>query len=146
MTVPGGSDLPLDAAYQWFPQPPRRDDAPVYYYIALPGFIGSSGFSPEMGFTRNLDVWVSDYGRPQVPTILKVNAVWGWPTVPDDVKQAVVWTVQGWQSRKEDEDLTAEAIAGYSRSWSQRGEGAPPALAIPNRARDVLAAYEKIMV
>lgn len=146
MSVPGGVDVPLDITYQWVPMPPRRNDSPVYYYIALPGFIGYSGFDPEMGFTRNLDVWVNDYGRPRIPTVLKVNAIWGWPTVPDDVKQATVWTIQGWESRKGDEDLTAESIVGYSRSWGQRGQGAPPALAIPSRARDVLAQYEKIQI
>lgn len=146
MAVPGGSDLPLDSTYQWFPLPNKRDDSPVYYYISLPNFIGSSGFSSEMGFTRNLDVWVNDYGRPRIPTILKVTGVWGWPTIPEDVKQAVVWTIEGWHSRGEDEDLTAEAISGYSRSWGQRGAGSTPALAIPSRARDVLSNYEKISV
>lgn len=146
MVVPGGTDLPLNAPYQWVALPPRRDDSPVYYYIALPGFIGQGGFSPAMGFRYNLDVWVNDYGLPQVPTVLNVTGTWGWPVVPEDVKQATVWTIQGWESRKEDEDLTAEAIAGFSRSWGQRGAGAPQALAIPSRARDVLSAYEKIQV
>lgn len=145
LVVPNGVDLPLDGSYQWFAQPPRRDDAPVYFYITLPGFIGSSGYSPQMGFTRNLDVWVNDYGRPAVPTILKVTGTWGWPVTPDDVKQAVVWTIQEWDSRDEGEGLTAEAIASYSRSWGLRGQ-ASPSLALPDRARDILANYEKIQV
>lgn len=146
MVVPNGTDLPLDATYQWYAQPPRRDDSPVYYYIVLPGFIGSAGFSAAMGFRYNLDVYVGDYGTPSVPTILKVTGTWGWPIVPDDVKQAVIWSIDEWKSRDAGEGLTAEAIASYSRSWGGRGGQATASLAIPDRARDVLSAYEKIQI
>lgn len=145
LVVPGGSDLPLTADLQWYPQPQRRDDSPVFYYIVLPGGVSATGYSPAMGFTYNLDVYVQDYGRPMAPTTLKVTGTWGWPVVPDDVKQAAVWTINEWDSREDGEGVTAEAIASFSRSWGLRGQ-ASPSLALPDKARDVLANYEKISV
>jgi hypothetical protein len=43
------------------------------------------------------------------------------------------------------EGLTAEAIEGWSRAWGARGGGAM-SLAIPNRARDLLVNYQRILV
>lgn len=144
--VPNGNDLVLDSTYQWIAMPPRRDDSPVYTYLILPGVGATPGFSPQMGFTRNLDVYYADRGGvPQYPPTIKVNAVWGWPTVPMDIKQAAVWTINDWLDRDDEgSDLTSEAIAGYARSWARGSEDIPAGLAIPGRARDVLAFYSKI--
>ena len=150
LVVPYGEDLELDADFQWTAQPPRRDDSPVHTYLQLYG-VGTTGvpLSPEMGFNRNLDVYYREHRLPAYPTVLKVTAQWGWPTVPVDIKQAAVWTINEWiEKDDEGEGLTAEAIAGYSRSW-QRDGGDPTAssgLALPARARDVLAHYAKIQV
>lgn len=146
LVVPNSDDFPLDAAYQWFPQPARRDDSPVYTYIVLSGVPATPGFSPEMGFARNLDVYYSEHRVPTIPTTLKVTATWGWPTVPPDVKQAAIWTIEEWISRSDGEGLTSEAIEGYARSWGRGTGQTSPALAIPDRARDVLSAYEKIQI
>jgi hypothetical protein len=128
---------------QWVAMPSKRDDAPVYHYLILPG--GYYPGSPEMGFERNLDRIAAEGRLPQRPQTVKVTGTWGWPNVPGDVKLAAIWTIQDWVSRPGGDQLTAEAIEGYSRSWGGRsGETIP--LAIPNRARDLLVRYVKPQV
>jgi hypothetical protein len=137
--VPHGDPYPL--LTDWYaPMPPRRDDSPVYYYLLLPGF--GHGISPEMGFMRNLDVYWREGRWPSMPQMATVNAQWGWPVIPDMVKLAAMWTMQEWLSRSAGEGLTSEAIESYSRSWARGGAGAE-AMAIPPRARDILAYYQK---
>lgn len=149
LVIPNSEDVELDPDYEWYAQPPRRDDSPVYYYLVLPSMAGRAPFSPEMGFTRNLDVYYRERGMPRLPTTVKVTAQWGWPVVPADVKQAAIWTVNEWLATADDsENLTSEAISGYSRSW-QRGQSETKqaeAMAIPARARDILANYAKLEV
>lgn len=125
---------------QWMAMPFRRDDSPVFYYLVIPG--GWQSMSPAMGFTRNLDVMASEGRLVAAPDMVKVTATWGWPLVPEDVQQAVIWTVQEWTSRPKGEQLTGESIASYSRSWGGR-TGDATAQAIPNKARDLLAQYIK---
>jgi hypothetical protein len=78
------------------------------------------------------------------PSTVKVTGSWGWTTVPSDVKLATKWTIEDWISRPSGEGVTAEAIESYSRSFAGR-TGEMLALAIPNRARDLLAHYAKVM-
>lgn len=142
--------MPLTQGEQWTAQPQRRDDSPVYTYLELYG-VGPTGgmVSPEMGFNRNLDVYYREHRQPSAPTIIKVTALWGWPVVPAAVKQALVWTINEWVEKDDEgEGLTAEAIAGFSRSWQRGGDDAtaPSGLAIPSRARDILAIYAKLEV
>lgn len=135
--VPHGTDieLPEDA---WLPSPRRRDDSPVYQYI----WIGSGfGYSPQMGFERNLDRWVLENGQGTTG-LAKVTGTWGWPDVPGDVQLATVWVAQSWKD-KPTQNLTAEAIEGYSRAWGSRSGGAGVTLGIPNEARDLLENYRK---
>lgn len=120
-------------SFEYTPMPHREQttDNPYYYLLIhsyrLPG-------SPEMGFERNLDTlgWI-----PQYP-LVTVTATWGWPAVPEDVKLATAWTVQDVISTPSS-GPTAEAIEGWSRSWGREGK----VLAVPNRARDLLANYQR---
>jgi hypothetical protein len=128
----------LDAE-AWYPAPQRRDDAPVYYYLVI-GPV--SGVSPEMGFERNLDVLYREGRLNPVVSLVDVTGQWGWPVVPDDVKLAAAWTLQDWTTKPSNENLTGESIEDWSRQYA-RGPGSGPALAIPNRARDLLASYDK---
>jgi hypothetical protein len=141
--VPFGTDIILDVN-SWTALPYLRDDSPVFYYIML-GHTYYLG-SPEMGFTRNLDVYYRDrQGMSGNPSTMKVTGTWGWPVVPDDVKLATIWTITDWTAKgAAGEGLTSEAIEGYSRSWGNKQGGATTLLAIPNRARDLLARYAKI--
>lgn len=111
----------------------------VFWYLILPKiFLGGS---PEMGFTANHDVLARE-GRwgSWLPTIVNVTGTFGWPIVPDDVKQAVIWTSAAF--RDQPGLYVTESIEGYSRSTNQR----TVPLAVPERARDILAYYEKLHV
>lgn len=117
------------------------DGNPVYYYLILYGGIAAYGISPEMGFTYNLDQYPFTQYKP--PTV-SVTATWGWSAVPYDVQLATALTIQNFVATKNAaEGLSAEAIEGYSRSWGSR-QGLMTAMAVPNKARDLLAAYQRI--
>lgn len=127
---------------EWTAMP--QDDSEVFYYILIHGG-PYYGASPAMGFERNLDQYPLQHKEP----VLTVTAQWGWPAVPEDVKLATTLIVSefvgsaGGAGRSE--GLTAEAIEGWSRAWGGRtGEGI--AQSLPNRARDILAAYQRIFV
>lgn len=141
--VPNADDLVVDPT-TWRAMPSHRSDAPVYYYLLLP-MAGNLYPSVAMGFERNVDRYVEDYGYAQLPQIVKVTATFGWPDVPADVQLATAWTVRDWTSNpKASEGLTSEAIAGFARSWSRLAGGG--VMAIPNAAKDLLADYQKIKV
>lgn len=143
--VPNAEDYVL-APDAWRPMPVRRDDAPVHTYISIYASPWAFG-SPEMGFTRNLDVLAAEGRLAGYTSLAKVTGTWGWPDVPEDVKLATYWTIKDWKNTASSEGLTAEAIEGFSRSWGSRtGVGGSPALAIPNKARDILANYQKTEV
>lgn len=128
-----GSDYPLDSD-EWTAQPHAGE---VYYYLIIHGGRWLGG-SPEMGFERNLDTLPQTFKSP----LVKVTAVWGWPAVPADVKLATAWTIQD-AVAKPSGSQTAEAIEGFSRSWGGNLGGAQQ-LAVPNRARDLLANYARV--
>lgn len=137
-----GQTYTLDTT-QWTAMP--QDDSDVFYYLVIGGgpFFG---MSREMGFTYNLDQY--DLITSKQAT-MSVTATWGWPAIPEDVKLAAAWTASDILSRKGNtsDALTAESVAGYSRSWGAKSTATTSAaLAIPNRARDLLASYQRIFV
>lgn len=142
-----GPDIALDATYQWRAKP---YGGPVYHYLELVGT--PYGISGEMGFMSNLDQAARD-GRllAQLP-VAKVTAVWGWPSIPEDVKLAMLWTLEDWGAGgagPTTPGVTAEAIEGFSRTFASGRDAASAAralLAVPNRAKDLLAAYQKVYV
>lgn len=138
--VPGQTH-PLTAD-QWSAQP--QDDSDVFYYVIVLGG-PYFGLSPEMGFERNLDQYPWYIRQP----LVKITANWGWASIPSDVQLATALTVGEFlgsqASAGGSEGLTAEGIEGWTRAWGARGGGAM-ALAIPNRARDLLVNYQRILV
>lgn len=134
----GAGDYPLDVD-QWRAAPTKRDDAPVYYYIVLPGYNAHYAPSPEMGFTRNLDVLAAEGRWHGFDAQFEVLGTWGWPEVPADVKRAAVWTTMA--AYENPSSYVSESIEGYSRSL-----GFAPADSIPDRAKDLLAPYLKMKV
>lgn len=125
---------------QWFAQPHITAATPVHTYIILPPGVGVFG-SPAMGFERNLDVLYAEGWYSGPPPVAKVDALWGWTEVPEDIKQAAVWTIEEFAASSDEasESLAAESIEGYSRSWQKQME--PTAL--PNRAKELLYPYLK---
>jgi hypothetical protein len=126
-----GQTYPLDAT--GFTAMPFEGE--VFYWLVLYGFPSSP--SPAMGFTHNLDTM--DW--PAQPPVVTVTADWGWPSIPPDVKLATAWTVEEVVNSPEGGPVS-ESIESFSRSWSSPGGTGVPILAIPNRARDLLAAYQ----
>lgn len=134
-----GATLP---ASSWYAMPHRaaqNDEA--YTWLELPRLRLSGG--GEMGFTRNEDTFLADRGRYAVD--LTVNADWGWPVVPADVRRAVVW-IAGAMAEREvaagGGQLTSESIAEVARAWASEGvEGAGEA--IPQAAQKVLDLYKR---
>lgn len=111
--------------------------SPVLNELLLPTVYGPS---PEMGFTRNFDVLYREGRFTTLPLLVKVDATWGWPVVPEDVKQAVIWTAAS--MKEQPTPYVQESIEGYSRSTNIRA----PATALPDRAKDLLAPYMRINV
>lgn len=146
VTIPYDTgDVILDAD-EWIPKPERRDDAPVYNYLLLPAYVGAGLGSPEMGFTRNFDVYYRERRFRPLTAKIEVTATWGWPVIPEDVKVAAYWTLRDWMERDSGEGLASEAIEGYARSWARAGGEVTNVLAIPSRARDILVNYAKVAV
>ena len=141
--IPWGTDY-IFTDDEWYGMPFRRDDSPVYWYLALPGFPG--GASPEMGFARNADVLYREGRWRSKPTTIKITATWGWPAIPADVKMAAKWTLDDWIARRPETAGAAESIESFSRNYAGGRLGEAVAWAIPMRARDLLVAYTKVQV
>lgn len=141
--IPWGTNYVFQSD-EWYAQPARRDDNAVYWYLVLNGFV--FGASPEMGFMRNVDVLAREGRWRSNPVMIEVNASWGWPSVPEDVKIAAKWTLDDWIARRPETAAPAEAIESYSRNFGNTMSGEALAWAIPMRARDLLAPYTKVRV
>ncbi len=97
--------------------------------------------SPEMGFKWNAD----RYGYRPHPSILSVTAVWGWPDIPWDIKQATIWVIGEIEASYL--PYNQEAIENYSRTVQPRSAaGTAPPGAISVRAASLLDPYARINV
>lgn len=118
--------------YQWAAFPLNTS---VKRWLRMPSTV--YGISPEMGFTYNLDTLASKYGEDW-PSIVSVTARWGWPSIPPDVQQAVVWTAQTMIDSGRG-DYQSETIASYSRTKAYASVVADDP--IPGKARAALQPY-----
>jgi hypothetical protein len=80
--------------------------------------------------------------RPSVSNVgpgneLSVTGVWGFPSVPDDVKEACITTVIEWL--KDGEGVTPQTPDLFE-------PGAPPTRGFPVKARDILRRYRNYPV
>lgn len=146
VTFEGQTALPGAAWIAKTDGPPRL---PVYTYLELPqidwsrpAVIDSLGV---MGFTSNLDQYLYR-SRASRELQVTVNADFGWPTVPPDVKRATVWTASDFEEVTGGEagDLSSKSVAEVSESWfgSNAGETFSQE-AVPARARALLDAYAR---
>lgn len=114
---------------------------PPYEYIIVPKWAGI--YSPQMGFRRNLDRISKEANWVGVGPQVKITAKWGWPEVPQDVRQAVIWTAANFAEKPD--QMVGESIANYSyTSQSRASQGPPPA--IPSKAQDILAPYVRFQI
>lgn len=123
---------------------------PPYTYLTIPQWGGI--YSPEMGFTKNLDVIVRDRGWPGLIPLVEVEGSWGWAEVPADVRRAAILTAIEFSDVPE--PYVSESIAGYTYSTTARGPaggniasaGALIPSAIPARAQDLLMPYVRFNI
>lgn len=125
------------ASYILRPRSAPENGYPYFWLEIAP----APGTSPEMGFTFNLDRWPLQAGI--TPLTVKVTGSFGWPTPPDFVKQATVWTVDEWlrdPAGGAAGPLSGESIADFSQSWATAAPAAAAQIlsALPERTRDVL--------
>jgi hypothetical protein len=111
----------------------------VFTYLVVPNW--GPRFSPEMGFTSNIDVLYREGRFTGLGPTVKVDGTWGWTDVPDDVKRAVIWTAVSMADNPE--PYISESIADYSHTSEARGLTED---AIPGRAKDLLAPYMRMKV
>lgn len=127
----------------------------VFSYLELP-VIDWGSSSPqslgEMGFLQNLDRFIAQPGGFRELTTT-VNAEWGWPTVPNDVQQATIWTAYDWEQNAptggSGGELASESVAEVTKSYFanlQQQQGTPAPDAIPPRARAIIDAYARYTI
>lgn len=92
--------------------------------------------SPQMGFTWNADTYDGFFNSPVIVT---VTADWGYAQIPEDVQQATIWVAAN--ILENPRPYISESIEGYARSV-----GPAQTDAIPERAKEILAPYQKKFV
>ena len=117
----------------------------VYSYLELPPFTRPSG---AMGFTQNLDIYLQRH--PSFREIdVRINADWGWPTVPDDVQRATIWTAAHFEAQSrtatQSQGLASKSVAEVAEAYIQDQESRQQAAAdaIPPRAVALLERYRR---
>lgn len=122
---------------EWFAMP---KETPIFTYVEVYTRFLPTGVAPEMGFKNNLDT----YPFVPYPTVVVVDATWGWTEIPVQVKQATVFTAADYATT-DPAEFNSESIAGYSRS---RAPGRlltmnPIIQPVPDRAAALLEAYTR---
>jgi hypothetical protein len=104
-----------------------------------------------MGFTQNLDRFLTSNGLPEITAA--VTASWGWATVPNDVKRAVIWTAEAYEaisgSSGSAGGVASRSVAEVAESYfaeAQAQQGTPPSEAVPPRAQAILDAYRRVSI
>jgi hypothetical protein len=97
--------------------------------------------SGAMGFTYNLDRYIPRSYRRTVDVV--VTGTWGWPDVPYDVQQAIIWIAASFAQNPESGGaaLTSESIAEVARSWAN--EGMSDTTSLPRNALSILDQYKR---
>lgn len=116
----------------------------VYTYIQ---FEAAYTTSPEMGFSRNEDVFgISRFST--VGTEVTVTADWGWSLVPEDVKRAVIWTAASFEKDTQNPygALSSKSVAEVSESYYMVAAN-PNFLdeGIPAKVQSLLFPYRRVL-
>lgn len=135
----GGFITPIDSRY-WRVEPLK---GPIFDSLDIPHWAGI--YSPQMGFTYNLDVFSKERGWPGLTPTVLVKGTWGWPEVPKDVQRAVLVTAAYFA--QDPSQHVSESIENYSYSTGgSRAFGAAENIALPGDAKELLAPYVRILV
>lgn len=136
-----GASTLAPASYVLRPRSAPESGWPYYWVEIAP----TTGLSPEMGFTWNLDRF--PFLARATPITVSVTGTYGWPTPPTFVKQAAVWTVENWLADVSGSGgggaLSSESIADFSQAWAVPQVQTQILSALPERTREVLDAITR---
>lgn len=119
----------------------------VYSWLQLPML--NISLAGEMGFSYNLDTFLRRLGAGQIYlTDIEVNATWGWPDVPNDVRRAVIFLAQEYDRSAESGssgDVAGESVAEVSRQYyeAQFQSQTSAIQGLPERVADILWPYKR---
>ena len=116
---------------EYLGQPDRR--SPVHYWMLL---TKTGGVNRQMGFERGLDTF-QGFSTSLLGTTVAITATWGWPVVPDDVQQAVIYTASA--MAESPKPYVAQNFENYSVQMAT-----PMNDAIPARAKALLDPYQRL--
>lgn len=153
----GGGVLEIDdasavSACSFSPWEARRD-GPVavtaYSWLRLPS-LDTRNVSGEMGFTRNLDLFIQRLtGRDDIE--VTVTATWGWPgDVPADVIRATIWTAAAFEAVTPSGGglasgiIQSESVAEVARQYATANDiNLLEGDALPGKAAAILWQYRR---
>jgi hypothetical protein len=114
--------------------------AGVYTYIEVAAFRADS---PLMGFTRNEDLFGFGFSNN-----VQVTADWGWPDVPADVVQAVIWATEDFAGDISNPSgaLAAKSVAEVAENYLQQSQQRSPGDTDPlsPRVTGLLVPYRRV--
>lgn len=115
----------------------------VYTYIQLSSRLSGS---LEMGFTRNEDIF-GNSAYNSLGTEITVTADWGWGSVPEDVKRAIIWTAGSFEVDTDNPygELSSKSVAEVSESYYVPPITTPTSIeAVPPNAQSILEPYRRV--
>ncbi len=131
LVPPVGSVVDLTAPAYAFG--PTEWEYPVGWWVETAPAQHGSG---EMGFLRNWDVYLREHPHLNQAWKVRVTAKWGYTAIPDDVKQAAIWTAVAFMENPR--PYSSESIAQYTRAVGERAQDP-----IPVRAARLLEPHVK---
>lgn len=140
------------AAPAWRARKEGPDSVVVYSWLELPevDLRSRSSSMGAMGFTQNLDRLLSAGGLPELS--VSVAGTWGWPAVPADIQQAVIWTAhyfeQNTPSAGQAGGVASKSVAEVAESYFSdvQSQQAPEPEALPSAARAIVDSYRRVAV
>lgn len=131
-----GTELVADEGYV----AERQGADQPYSWLDLGFYMGRSA-SPEMGFTRNLDLLPARSFR-----FVEVDADWGWASIPESFKLAVAMFVDETAgAAAQHRGISAQAVADTSVVYeAPENSNSPPVL--PPAVEEILNPYRRIVL
>lgn len=133
----------------WMPMKEGPANASVYSWLLLPRL--TLPHYDEMRFSQNLDQQGLLFRSRIFPFVdVNVTATWGWPTVPADVQQAVIFTAQEYDratATNSSGELAAKSVAEVAESYFEGQQAITQSTTaitgLPPHAADLLWPYKR---